>query len=311
MSVTESLDAFRSRRRLRMRRHRRRAYIRSVQLLPSLATLGNAVCGFGAMYVVTMGSDAAHVGTDPVMVMFSNHRFLVACYLILLAMVFDALDGRLARWARHTTDFGGQLDSMADVISFGAAPAMIALALFKDLFNDQVPGLPWMLSRAVWAIGAIYMSCAAIRLARFNVSNEHGEQHHMSFLGLPSPGAAAAVVGLVLIQQDLYLEWQHSSHPVLRGLVVFTTSLLPPVVLASGLLMTSGFRFPHLINKYLRGRRTFGRLIFALILVGLLVTAHRYTIGVAAIGYAISAPVWWVWLRWRSRGGRPVTAPET
>jgi CDP-diacylglycerol--serine O-phosphatidyltransferase len=161
-----------------------------------------------------------------------------------------------------------------------------------------------MVSRAVWAIGAIYMCCAAIRLARFNVSNEHGEQHHMSFLGLPSPGAAAAVIGLVLIQQDLFLEWSRNGNNLLRGLVVFTTSLLPPLVLASGLLMTSGFRYPHLVNKYLRGRRTFGRLIFALILVGLLVTAHRYTIGIAAILYALSAPTWWLWLRWRLRGTR-------
>jgi CDP-diacylglycerol--serine O-phosphatidyltransferase len=296
ISRTETLDAFRSRRRLRMRRHRRRAYIRSVQLLPSLATLGNAVCGFGAMYVVTM--DPIVAGTDSLAITFANHRFLVACYLILLAMLFDALDGRLARWARHTTDFGGQLDSMADVISFGAAPAMIALALFKH----ELPGVPWMLSRAVWAIGAIYMSCAAIRLARFNVSNEHGEQHHMSFLGLPSPGAAAAVIGLVLVQQDLALELQRADNPYLHGLVVFVTSLLPPLVLACGLLMTSAFRYPHLVNKYLRGRRTFGRLIFALIFLGLLVTAHRHTIGAVAVLYALSAPVWWLWLRWRFRG---------
>jgi hypothetical protein len=73
MPVTESLQEFRARRRLRLRRHRRRAYIRSVQLLPSLATLGNAVCGFGAMYIVTM--DPAQSGTDPITEYFSQHRF--------------------------------------------------------------------------------------------------------------------------------------------------------------------------------------------------------------------------------------------
>src|SRR5205085_152279 len=121
------------------------------------------------------------------------------CYLIFAAMVFDALDGRLARFTRHTTDFGGQLDSLADVVSFGAAPAFIALQLFKVMG----PPVPVVVSRLIWAIGALYFSCAALRLARFNVSNEHGEQHHFSFLGLPSPGAGGAVVAFILMQQDL------------------------------------------------------------------------------------------------------------
>ena len=117
-------------------------------------------------------------------------------------MVFDGLDGRLARFARHTTDFGGQLDSLADAISFGAAPAIIALHVFKFDGVDVPP----FVARLIWAGGALYVACALLRLARFNVSNEHGEQSHMSFLGLPSPGAAGAVLGVVLMQQDLLLE---------------------------------------------------------------------------------------------------------
>src|SRR5688572_16106989 len=120
-------EAHRAHRRRRLRRHGRRAYIRSVYFLPSMATLGNAVCGFGAMYVAAF--DAGNVGKDPWAMWFHDHRFLAAAYLIFLAMVFDALDGRLARFTRHTTDFGGQLDSLADVVSFGAAPAFIALML--------------------------------------------------------------------------------------------------------------------------------------------------------------------------------------
>src|SRR3954447_2836676 len=187
----------REHRRLRIRRHGRRAYIRSVYFLPSMATLGNAICGFGAMYVAAF--DLSNVGTDPWAKWLLAHKFVAAAYLIFVAMVFDALDGRLARFTRHTTDFGGQLDSLADVVSFGAAPAFIALLLFKK----EGPELPFMVTRMIWAIGTLYFSCAAIRLARFNVSNEHGEQHHFSFLGLPSPGAAAAVVAFILMQQDL------------------------------------------------------------------------------------------------------------
>src|SRR3954471_2238488 len=108
-AVTPSLHKKEHRRR-RLRRHGKRAYIRSVYFLPSLATLGNAVCGFGAMYVA--GFDRVNVGSDPWALAALNNKFLVAAYLVFIAMVFDALDGRLARFACHTTDFGGQLDSL-------------------------------------------------------------------------------------------------------------------------------------------------------------------------------------------------------
>ncbi len=269
--------------------------------MPSLATLGNAVCGFAAIYIAHLDPNA-HTA-DPLANLFADHRFMAASYLILLAMLFDAMDGRLARWTRHTTDFGGQLDSMADVISFGAAPAMIALALAKS----ELAEIPLAFSRMIWAIGAVYMSCAAVRLARFNVSNEHGEQAHMSFLGLPSPGAAAAVIGLVLIQQDLSMEYKTNPLAVLHFLSIACSVALPLLVLASGLLMVSAFRYPHLVNKHMRGKRTIGRLVVVMLLVVLLITLHRYTIGIAAIGYALSAPVWWLWLRYRSRA-KPIAA---
>src|SRR4051812_9857111 len=242
--------SIRQRRRLRLRRHGRRAYIRSVYSLPSLATLGNAICGFGAMYVSTLDPDT--VSQDPVTNWFLLYRFVAAAYLIFMAMVFDALDGRLARLARHTTDFGGQLDSLADVISFGAAPALLALEVMKA----NLVSLPAFFGRLFWAFGALYMSCAAIRLARFNVSNEHGEQHHFSFLGLPSPGAGGAVAAFILMQQDL-LHWGrglHATNPSLAT-VVGTLSdvclwVLPVIVATTGLLMVSTIRYPHLVNRY-------------------------------------------------------------
>src|SRR5688500_13572607 len=160
-------------------------------------------------------------------------------------MIFDALDGRLARFTRHTTDFGGQLDSLADVVSFGAAPAFIALQLFRVEVLDRNPDIPIALSRLNWAIGALYFSCAALRLARFNVSNEHGEQHHFSFLGLPSPGAGGAVCAWILMQQDLRALGHGISPDVVRGGGVATAYhlanaciyLLPLIVLGTGLLM--------------------------------------------------------------------------
>ena len=289
----------RQRRSLRLRRHGRRAYIRSVYFLPSMATLGNAICGFLAMYVAALPPGT---GTDSLTIFFSTHQFSAAAYLIFLAMVFDALDGRLARFARHTTDFGGQLDSLADVISFGAAPAFLALQLFHEW---QGPAMAPIVSRMIWAIGALYMSCAAIRLARFNVSNEHGEQHHFSFLGLPSPGAAATIAGFVLMQQDLaepVYKLGVQLHPALYDTATALVWLLPLIVLMNGLLMVSTIRYPHLVNRYLRGRRSIERLILALLLLLLLVVVHRYTIGVGTLIYTLSGPIGLAMARVRRRG---------
>src|SRR4051812_18467996 len=104
-------ETLREHRRRRFRRHRKRAYIRSVYLLPSMATLGNAVCGFAAMYVSALLLTAGKVQTtDAWTRWWIQEGFSGPAYLIFFAMLFDALDGRLARFARHTTDFGGQLD---------------------------------------------------------------------------------------------------------------------------------------------------------------------------------------------------------
>lgn len=283
----------REHRRRRIRRHGRRAYIRSVYFLPSLATLGNAICGFGACYVAAF--DANNVGDDWVALKLFQYKFFAAAYLILLSMVFDALDGRLARFTRHTTDFGGQLDSLADVVSFGFAPAFVALLLFKA---DGPQQLPFAFTRLIWAVGALYFSCAAIRLARFNVSNKHGEQHHFSFLGLPSPGAAGVVVGLILMQQDLkQIEW--------HGLASFCVILLPIVVLITGLLMVSQFRYQHVVNQHLRGRRSIARLLMGLGLILLTIVAHRYVIGIGTLAYALWGPANWAILHLRPKPEPP------
>jgi CDP-diacylglycerol--serine O-phosphatidyltransferase len=262
-----------------MRRRGRRAYIRSVYFLPSLATLGNAVCGFAAMYVAAF--DKQNVGKDPWATFLADHKFDAAACLIFIAMIFDALDGRLARFTRHTTDFGGQLDSLADVVSFGAAPAFIALQVFKA---DNPFDMPLPFTRLVWAMGALYFSCAALRLARFNVSNEHGEQHHFSFLGLPSPGAGGAVVAFILMQQDL-VEWAKNSGEFIRFCAASCTMILPFLVLATGLLMVSNIRYPHVVNRYMRGRRPIGRLIGVVAILLLLVVAFRYTIAIGMLIY--------------------------
>jgi CDP-diacylglycerol--serine O-phosphatidyltransferase len=300
---------FRRRRRMhrrrRLRRHGRRAYIRSVYFLPSLATLGNAVCGFAAIYVAAMAGtlSSAPPERDPWADALAHHGLAASAYLIFLAMVFDGIDGRLARFARHTTEFGGQLDSLADMISFGVAPAFLGLRLFK-LIGPDVP--LWM-SRLVWASAAMYVSCAAIRLARFNVSNEHGEQHHFSFLGLPSPGAAAAVAATVLMQQDLLKQ----SAAFAQDIATFFAAILPAIVLCTGLLMISHLRYPHLVNRYLRGKRSIGRLIVVLAIILLFIVAHQYTLAIGGLTFAGWGPVAWGLSRMRKlRSPPPPPSPH-
>jgi CDP-diacylglycerol--serine O-phosphatidyltransferase len=302
----------REHRRRRLRRHGRRAYIRSAYSLPSLATLGNAICGFGSMYVAALAE--AGGSNDPWRDFFAHHHFVIAAYLIFIAMIFDAVDGRLARFTRHTTDFGGQLDSLADVISFGAAPAFLALQVFRSgMLGDYDPShlFPPILSRLVWAIGALYLGCAAIRLARFNVSNDHGEQHHFSFLGLPSPGAGGAVAAFILMQQDLLIQARSlgTDHNTVADVFLAMSHVclltLPLLVLATGLLMVSHIRYPHLVNRYLRGRRSLGRLVLVMVILLIFVVAHRYAMGIGMLIYVIWGVTGSSYLRLRRRPVMP------
>lgn len=266
--------------------------------LPSLATLGNLICGFGAIYIATLmpwpeGSPDREL-QDPWAVFFADHRFATACYLILIAMLFDAVDGQLARFTRHTTDFGGQLDSLADVVSFGVAPAIIMLHVFKL----DAASLPLLVSRAVWAIAALYVACAAMRLARFNVANDAGNEDHQTFQGMPSPGAAATVVAFVLMQQTLRGYSIDSESSLLHGLFYTATALLPAVVLGTGLLMISNVRYPHFASKFVRYTRSLTGMVLALAVILGLIVVPTYTLAAGTMAYALSGPAMWVW-RWR------------
>ena len=120
-------------------------------------------------------------------------------WLIFLAMVFDGLDGYVARLARTTSDFGAELDSLCDVVSFGVAPGVFD--------GEDVPAsLPLVHDQAIWIIAAAYAACAALRLARFNVETSDDDEH-LHFSGLPSPAAAAVIAGFAImffkLRQDL------------------------------------------------------------------------------------------------------------
>ena len=146
---------------------------RGIYLLPNLFTTGVLFCGFFAI------------------VQAMNGRFDVGCIAIFVAMVLDGMDGRVARWTNTQSEFGAQYDSIADMVAFGAAPALIAYTwVLKDI---QMFGLGW--------IGAfIYCAGAGIRLARFNANIAVVDKRY--FQGLPSPSGAAIMTGLVWVLVD-------------------------------------------------------------------------------------------------------------
>jgi CDP-diacylglycerol--serine O-phosphatidyltransferase len=146
---------------------------RGIYLLPNLFTLGVLFCGFFAI------------------VQAMNGRFDVGCIAIFIAMVLDGMDGRVARWTNTQSEFGAQFDSIADMVAFGAAPALMAYTwALKDL---QLFGLGW--------IGAfIYCAGAGIRLARFNANIAVVDKRY--FQGLPSPSGAAVLAGFIWVMVD-------------------------------------------------------------------------------------------------------------
>jgi CDP-diacylglycerol--serine O-phosphatidyltransferase len=241
------------------------------------------VCGFAA---VVFAAKASYSGEQ-----FSYHKlqipyFAIASYMILLGMIADLLDGRLARMSKTTSSFGGQLDSLCDVISFGVAPAFLMLKVLEHEFATTVAlaGISnFLWQRFIWLAAAAYIICAAIRLARFNVENEEDESAHMSFVGLPSPAAAGVIVSLVIFHQEKVL---------LFNTVIYA---LPFLTLAVAMLMVSRIRYPHLINQYIRGKKPFTYLIRAVLLLALVIWSIEAALVLIFCGFAASSFVKWLY----------------
>jgi CDP-diacylglycerol--serine O-phosphatidyltransferase len=276
-----------------------------VSILASLCTLGNALCGFGA---VTVTTKALLISGEAHSTFCTDIKW--AGYLVLLAMVFDALDGRLARFARATSDFGGQLDSLADAISFGVAPAFLMNRVVVEGLHDVLlpTGLVEVL-RLAWVCGAVYLGCALIRLARFNVENVHDEEAHLSFRGLPSPAAAGTLVSVIIVLTNVWPESQPGTTAavILWGLPVLTVAL--------GLLMVANVRYLHVLNQFIRGRRPVTHLIPILLAIALVFLLREVTLPVGFGAYMLSGPVWTIGRRIGDRrrirrGLPPRTFPE-
>ncbi len=273
----------------------RRQRLKYITVLPSLITILNGVCGFAAIVFAGKG------------------LFARAGYMLLLAMIADVLDGRLARMSRSTSSFGGQLDSLCDIISFGLAPAFLMLKILENkLAGFAGPGSAAenFLERFIWLTAAAYVSCAAIRLARFNVENEEGETAHMSFIGLPTPAAAGAVVSLVIFHQEALPQLSAKNtytYLVCENAIIYA---LPFLVLGVAVLMVSRIRYPHILNQYIRGKKPFAHLIRVLLGLGMIIWSRQVALVLIFCGFAASGFVKWFYYRLVRRGNKPAPAVE-
>jgi CDP-diacylglycerol--serine O-phosphatidyltransferase len=199
-------------------------------------------------------------------------------------MLFDMLDGSAARLTRQTSELGAQLDSLCDAISFGVAPAFLMLQFVtrhlqyvqpvQALQAVQDPPAPiqdavvLVPPRLLWTIAVLYMLCAILRLARFNVETDEDDSHE-GFSGLPSPAAAGTVVAFPFAMSEL-VNWANSgsrmAHAVGQWLNPALQIVLPLVTLGVAILMVSRIRYAHFFNQLLRGpksRRHVIQLVFA------------------------------------------------
>jgi CDP-diacylglycerol---serine O-phosphatidyltransferase len=267
--------------------------IRTISVFPTLLTLGNLICGFFAIVVASRIVKPPDIKSIDLLLAEDARNLMISGWLIFLAMVFDGLDGYVARLARTTSDFGAELDSLCDVVSFGIAPAFLMVKMCPrfTLGHDQT----------IWIIAACYAACAALRLARFNVETTDDDEH-LHFSGLPSPSAAAVIAGFAIMFYKLRPDIDPQT---LRGTVdTCLEYVLPFFGLLLALLMVSRIRYPHVTNRVLRGQRSFGHVVAVVFFFVALMVFRSYAIPVAASAFALYGPIHLAWEKWVERRNR-------
>jgi CDP-diacylglycerol--serine O-phosphatidyltransferase len=238
----------------------RRRLRRGIYLLPTLFTTGNLCCGFFSLIEAGRG------------------QFGSAALLIIAAGVLDGLDGRIARLTGTTSEFGVEYDSLADIASFGIAPAFLAYEWALAPFH-----------RVGWLIAVVFVACAATRLARFNI--QHGASDKRFFAGLPSPAAAGTIASIVFAFPD---------PPVHLGASV----IVGAIVAAVALLMVSRIRYRSFKNLDLRSPRSYLS-VLPLVLALVVVLVHPQSMMIVAGCYVLWGPAAWLaggGMRGRSAG---------
>ncbi len=236
---------------------------KGIYLIPSLFTTGNLFCGFFSMIAAIEG------------------QYLQAAILIVLAHLLDGLDGAIARVTKTTSQFGVEFDSLADLISFGVAPAVLVY------FWALSPLGTWG-----WLAASLYVICGALRLARYNGQVSTVEKTH--FIGLPIPAAAEMIVATVLMYQ--YLGGATAFHkPIILLLVIYGLAGL----------MVSNFRYLSLRQLDLRRRHPFWLLLSAIFLISLSIAEPQVMLFSVFLLYTLSGPLLGLFsLFYRGRGKR-------
>jgi CDP-diacylglycerol--serine O-phosphatidyltransferase len=250
-----------------------------IYLLPNLMTAGNLFCGFTATLKILEG--ALLQSSEAVA---ANERFHEAIWFILGAFVFDFLDGRLARLGGHDSAFGREFDSLADIVSFGVAPALLVYRIVLQEFRT-----------ACWIIALVYLLCGALRLARFNTAasqEKHSANHSgKDFTGFPIPAAAGLIASITLFMLWL-TEGEHQLGKWKFG--------LPPLLIFLSFMMFSRFQYPSFkaINwKTKKSIPRFLAIVLVLVLTGLYYQWMPAVLFLAYLLYGFLRP--WLSHEWR------------
>ena len=218
----------------------------AIYLLPNLFTAGNLFCGFLALTKI-VEADLADG---------NYHDIKVALTLILLACILDLLDGRVARMGGYESPFGREFDSLADIVSFGVAPAfLVHRIVLHDVFRNH--------PEVGWFIAAAYVICGAFRLARFNcLASMSGTGGGRYFLGFPIPAAAGMVASLTLF----LVRWEERDFP--KGTWRFA---LPVILVFLSAMMVSEVKYPTFKKLDWRTQRPFTKMVVMVLVIGLFV----------------------------------------
>lgn len=235
---------------------------KGVYLLPNLFTTAALFAGFysivSAMYApVIMGEEGVSVARE---------YFTYSAIAIFVAMILDGLDGRVARLTNTQSAFGAEYDSLSDMVAFGLAPALLAFQ--------------WSLAEAGkigWMVAFIYVACAALRLARFNV--QIGAVDKKYFIGLASPSAAAVIASTV---------WAFNHLKVAGDMVVY---LMVPLVAVAGVLMVSNIKYYSFKTLDIKSRVPFIVILVIVLVFAVIGAAPAYALLVIFLGYTVSGPL--------------------
>jgi CDP-diacylglycerol---serine O-phosphatidyltransferase len=253
---------------------------RTFAILPTMFTLGNLVCGFFAIVIasrVPAPDSQEGFTTDP------SHCMLSA-WLIFLGMVFDALDGYVARLSHSASEFGAELDSLCDMVTFGVAPAFLLVKM--------CPQFSFFHKESVWVIAASFAVCASLRLARFNLETSD-EDDHMNFRGLPSPAAAASVAGFAIMFHTLRNAGDHLRFA--REIDAVLQHVLPFFALLAAMLMVSRIPYPHVVNQVFRGHRSLRHLVGIIFSIVAIMVVRDYAVSIVCVTFVLYSPVRYVW----------------